>query len=280
MAFLLIDSVSQAKYPVGLSLSILKTPSPKDLRKSRPPGSITSRSSSTTSGATSPRTNVTPGPTGSRHCSRSRAESLVLPPAVQPPARHLGSRSGAARTERRAHGADDPPRVNLRPAAARAPSQFGADRRRRTGDPPAKLGQLHRPPRAVRQRDRRSALHREPAPHVPGPRLGRAYAAHRRLPRSHGLLRFEPPAQRGACALFRGRRQPHRHDPTRRTTTARTNVTGCRAKASSTGPTSSAACRLPATRESSCTKSAPGRPPHPENIVKTYNEVILGNKKK
>ena len=154
-----------------------------------------------------------PGLPGQGTARRSRAESLVLPPAVQPPARHLGSRSGAARTERRAHGADDPPRVDLRPAAARAPSQFGADRRRRTGDPPAKLGQLHRPPRAVRQRDRRSALHREPAPHVSGPRLGRAYAAHRRLPRSHGLLRFEPPAQRGACALLRGRRQPHRHDP-------------------------------------------------------------------
>ena len=43
---------------------------------------------------------------------RSRTESLVLPPAVQPPARHLGTRSGAARTERRAYGADDPPRVD------------------------------------------------------------------------------------------------------------------------------------------------------------------------
>ena len=39
-------------------------------------------------------------------------------------------------------------------------------------NPPAKLRQLHRPPRIGRQGDRRGALHREPAPHLSGTRLG------------------------------------------------------------------------------------------------------------
>ena len=38
MAFLLIDSVSQAKYPVGISLSILKTPSAEGLAQIKASG--------------------------------------------------------------------------------------------------------------------------------------------------------------------------------------------------------------------------------------------------
>lgn len=51
---------------------------------------------------------------------------------------------------------------------------------------------------------------------------------------------------------------------TLRTTTVGTNVTGCRARASSTGPTFSAACGRRATKGSSCTRSAPERMPRPQ----------------
>lgn len=70
MAFLLIDSVSQAKYPVGISLSILKTPSAEGLAQIKASGVDHVEVVFNYFWRNVPRTNVTPGPTGSRHCSK------------------------------------------------------------------------------------------------------------------------------------------------------------------------------------------------------------------
>lgn len=103
MAFLLIDSVSQAKYPVGISLSILKTPSAEGLAQIKASGVDHVEVVFNYFWRNVPENECyTRAYRVKALLEEAGLKSLVLPPAVQPPARHLGSRSGAARTERRA----------------------------------------------------------------------------------------------------------------------------------------------------------------------------------
>ncbi len=205
----------RAEYPLGVSLGMVKVPEPEKTRADQSRGHRPRGGCLQLFLAQRSRERMLHRAYRVKGAARrSRTESLVLPPAVQPPARHLGARSAAARRKRPADGADDPPRVDLRPAAARA----------------------HPSSEPIADEERRSACRTRPTPSVASSRwppkgCGAVLCVENLPPHAWAATRASlciadyPEVmvcfdsnhlslkEAGACALLRERGQPHRHDP-------------------------------------------------------------------
>ena len=131
-----------------------------------------------------------------------------MPPPVLPQAGHLGAE------RQRPHGQPRIPDRNDRDLRRSGTGETGAASQFRTDcgrGARAAYPEQHRFDRHIAQgggADRRAAVHRGSAPHVPRAELGRVAAHHRPLSRGENLFRHEPPAFGGPAALRRGVRRP------------------------------------------------------------------------